>query len=43
VLEKIEEGTSKYHAIENMACPGGCINGGGNPLCTATTARLKLG
>ncbi len=23
---------SKYHLIEVMACPGGCINGGGQPL-----------
>lgn len=24
-------GTSPYHAIEIMACPGGCIGGGGQP------------
>ncbi len=31
LLENIEKGTSKYHVIEIMACPGGCINGGGQP------------
>ncbi len=32
VLDEIEAGTSKYHFIEVMACPGGCINGGGQPI-----------
>jgi len=32
ILDEIEEGTSKYHFIEVMACPGGCINGGGQPI-----------
>ncbi|KOA20657.1 NADP-reducing hydrogenase subunit HndC [Clostridium homopropionicum DSM 5847] len=31
LLESIESGKSKYHAIEIMACPGGCIDGGGQP------------
>lgn len=31
VLEKIESGESKYDIIEIMACPGGCVNGGGQP------------
>ncbi len=31
LLESIKDGTSKYHAIEIMACPGGCIGGGGQP------------
>lgn len=31
LLDKIRKGTIKYHAIEIMACPGGCINGGGQP------------
>ncbi|AKA69776.1 NADH-dependent [FeFe] hydrogenase, group A6 [Clostridium scatologenes] len=31
LLEEIESGKSKYHAIEIMACPGGCIDGGGQP------------
>jgi len=32
ILEEIERGESKYHFIEVMACPGGCINGGGQPI-----------
>lgn len=32
VLEEVENGTSKYHFVEVMACPGGCINGGGQPI-----------
>jgi NADH-quinone oxidoreductase subunit G len=31
LLESIRRGESKYHAIEIMACPGGCIGGGGQP------------
>lgn len=31
ILEEIREGKSQYHAIEIMACPGGCIAGGGQP------------
>jgi NADH-quinone oxidoreductase subunit G/NADP-reducing hydrogenase subunit HndD len=31
LLEEIKNGTTHYHAIEIMACPGGCIGGGGQP------------
>ncbi|MBI9012766.1 MAG: iron hydrogenase small subunit [Clostridiales bacterium] len=31
LLEDIRSGKSKFHAIEIMACPGGCIGGGGQP------------
>ncbi|MBN2796064.1 MAG: iron hydrogenase small subunit [Clostridia bacterium] len=31
LLEDIRDGKSQYHAIEIMACPGGCIGGGGQP------------
>ena len=31
LLEKIRKGEAKYHIIEIMACPGGCLNGGGQP------------
>ncbi|QEK13704.1 NADH:ubiquinone oxidoreductase [Crassaminicella thermophila] len=31
LLEDIRDGKSTYHAIEIMACPGGCIGGGGQP------------
>lgn len=32
LLDKIRSGEEQYHAIEVMACPGGCIGGGGQPL-----------
>ncbi len=32
LLEDIKKGTSKYHFIEIMGCPSGCINGGGQPF-----------
>lgn len=31
LLEEIQAGTSHFDAIEIMACPGGCIGGGGQP------------
>lgn len=31
LLEDIRDGKSEYHVIEIMACPGGCIGGGGQP------------
>jgi NADH-quinone oxidoreductase subunit G/NADP-reducing hydrogenase subunit HndD len=31
LLESIKAGTADFHAIEIMACPGGCIGGGGQP------------
>lgn len=30
-LKEIKEGKAKFHMLEVMACPGGCINGGGQP------------
>jgi iron-only hydrogenase group A len=32
ILEDIRNGKNDLHFIEVMACPGGCINGGGQPL-----------
>lgn len=32
LLEDIRNGYNEYHVIEIMACPGGCIGGGGQPL-----------
>ena len=31
LLEDVKNGKSPYHFIEIMGCPGGCINGGGQP------------
>jgi iron only hydrogenase large subunit-like protein len=33
MLESVRDGKSKYHVIEIMACPGGCVAGGGQPFC----------
>lgn len=41
LLEEIKEGRSQYHAIEIMACPGGCIGGGGQPYIHGDTTILK--
>ncbi len=32
VMEKVKNGTANYHFIEIMGCPGGCVNGGGQPI-----------
>jgi iron-only hydrogenase group A len=32
IIADVKSGISKYHFIEVMACPGGCINGGGQPI-----------
>jgi len=32
LLEKVKRGEKQYHLIEIMACPGGCVAGGGQPL-----------
>ncbi|MFA5871430.1 MAG: [FeFe] hydrogenase, group A [Parcubacteria group bacterium] len=32
ILEEIKQGKSEYHFVEVMACPNGCIGGGGQPL-----------
>ena len=31
LIEKIKAGEAEYHFVEVMACPGGCIGGGGQP------------
>ena len=32
LLEKVQSGEADYHFIEIMACPGGCVTGGGQPI-----------
>lgn len=32
ICEEVKAGKSPYHFIEIMTCPGGCVNGGGQPL-----------
>ena len=31
LLDKVKSGEANYHFIEIMGCPGGCVNGGGQP------------
>jgi iron only hydrogenase large subunit-like protein len=35
ILEKVKSGEKQYHLIEIIACPGGCVAGGGQPLVHA--------
>ena len=32
ICEQVKAGNSPYHFIEFMACPGGCVCGGGQPV-----------
>lgn len=40
LLEKVKSGEKKYHFIEIMACPGGCVNGGGQPTQPASVRNF---
>ena len=40
LMEQVKNGTSEYQFIEIMGCPGGCINGGGQPIVDATTRNF---
>lgn len=35
LLSKVKSGECEYHFIEMMGCPGGCVNGGGQPIVSA--------
>lgn len=41
LLERIREGKEQFHAIEVMACPGGCIGGAGQPYHHGNSSILK--
>ena len=41
ILEKIRRGEADYHFIEIMACPGGCVNGGGHPQVPAEVRNFQ--
>lgn len=41
LLEQIREGRGEYHVIEIMACPGGCIGGGGQPVHHGNSEILR--
>jgi NADH-quinone oxidoreductase subunit G/NADP-reducing hydrogenase subunit HndD len=40
LMEQIKAGTSPYHFIEIMGCPGGCISGGGQPRPVNDVVRM---
>ena len=37
LMDMIEKGEAPYHFVEIMACPGGCVTGGGQPIHDAKT------
>jgi iron-only hydrogenase group A len=39
LLDKIKSGEGTYHFIEVMACPGGCVSGGGQPIPVSNEKR----
>ncbi len=41
VMQNVKEGKANYHFIEIMACPGGCLGGGGQPIPTNKEIRSK--
>lgn len=41
LLNMVKSGEKQYHFIEIMACPGGCINGGGQPIVNANIRLQK--
>lgn len=41
IMDSVKNGTATYHFIEIMACPGGCLGGGGQPIPTSPEIRKK--
>ncbi len=41
LMQQVKDGTSPYHFIEVMGCPGGCITGGGQPRSSDPEVRSK--
>jgi len=41
IMDQVREGISPYHFIEIMACPGGCIGGGGQPITKTNEIRAE--
>ncbi len=40
VLDAVKNGEKNYHFIEVMGCPGGCVNGGGQPIQPASVTNF---
>lgn len=43
LMEKVKSGEKNYHFIEIMACPGGCVGGGGQPYGSDMAGRARRG
>jgi NADH-quinone oxidoreductase subunit G len=41
LMDQVRAGESPYHFIEVMACPGGCIGGGGQPITKSNAKRIQ--
>ncbi len=41
IMDKVKAGEADFHFIEIMACPGGCLGGGGQPIPTNPEIRRK--
>ncbi len=41
LVDRIRAGEAHYDLVEVMACPGGCVNGGGQPITEHTSAVSK--
>ncbi len=41
VMDAVKTGTADFHFLEVMACPGGCLGGGGQPIPTNAEIRKK--
>lgn len=41
IIEMVKSGEKNYHMVEIMACPGGCINGGGQPVQSDSIRNYK--
>ena len=41
LMDRVRAGEADYHFIEIMACPGGCLGGGGQPIPTSLEIRKK--
>ena len=41
LMDELREGNSKYHVIEIMACPGGCVAGAGQPYYGGNYDKIK--
>lgn len=43
VMDRVKNGEANYHLIEVMACPGGCVMGGGQPVKTRDKVKRTEG